>query len=120
MAGPLAGPAVGREGLAARVGLAAAFWFSAKFVTMCFPPNRLTRKTPTLHLPWRRPRREEGRRPDAQAGRRNERRRRNMKEKKGDKTERKQKEEKTEKESKRRNTYPRAGRARPKARPALL
>jgi hypothetical protein len=43
-----------------------------------------------------------------------------MKEKKGDKTERKQKEEKTEKESKRRNTYPRAGRARPKARPALL
>jgi hypothetical protein len=48
--------------------------------------------TPTLHLPWRRPRREGGKRPDTQAGRRNERRRRNMKEKKGDKTERKQKE----------------------------
>ena len=98
MAGPLAGPAVGREGLAARVGLAAAFWFSAKFVTMCFPPNRLTRKTPTLHLPWRRPRREEGKRPDTQAGRRNERRRRNMKEKKGDKTERRKNRKREQKE----------------------
>lgn len=57
--GPFAGPPTAREGLAARVGLAAAFWFSAKFITMCFPPNRLTRKAPTLHLPWRRPRRKE-------------------------------------------------------------
>jgi len=75
LAGPLAGPAVGREGLAARVGLAAAFWFSAKLFTMCFPPNRLTRKAPTLHLPWRRPRREKGKRPRhtrTQAGQRNE------------------------------------------------
>jgi hypothetical protein len=57
--GPFAGPPTAREGLAARVGLAAAFWFSAKFITMCFPPNRLTRKAPTLYLPWRRPRRKE-------------------------------------------------------------
>ena len=58
--GPFEGPPTGREGMAARVGLAAAFWFSAKFICMCFSPNRLTRKGPTLHLPWRRPRREEG------------------------------------------------------------
>ena len=100
MAGPLAGPAVCREGLAARVGLAAAFWFSAKLFTMCFPPNRLTRKTPTLHLPWRRPRTEKGRRPDTQAGQRNEgeeetreKRKKKIKQKK-DKTEKRKKRKK--------------------------
>lgn len=96
MAGPLAGPAVGREGLAARVGLAAAFWFSAKLFTMCFPPNRLTRKAPTLHLPWRRPRREKGKRPrHTHTGRPEERRRRRNKREEEKKI--KQKKEKKEK-----------------------
>jgi hypothetical protein len=67
---------------------------------MCFPPNRLTRKTPTLHLPWRRPRREKGRQ-EAQThtGRPEERRRRrNEKEKKKkDKTEKNRKGEQKEK-----------------------
>jgi hypothetical protein len=60
---------------------------------MCFPPNRLTRKTPTLHLPWRRPRREKGKRPDTHTGRPDERGRRK-------KQERREKKNKTEKNRK--------------------
>jgi hypothetical protein len=53
-------------------------------------------------------------------GRPEERRRRRNKREEGKKKIKTEKRKKRKKKSKRRNTYPRAGQARPKARPALL